>query len=162
MSAGTYRPCVLVVDDEPLLLAVLVRMLSKAYRVVSATDLNGAIRHLESGQVDVLLTDLRLQGGERGETLIERFGARLPCLAMTAFGEPELEREVRRLGAVDYLSKPFGSAQLHDAVVRALGERDAPLTSPKGGGPDPRDVGLVLSGGGMAGAYEAGVLQGDH
>ena len=159
MSAHRPQPCILVVEDEQVLLTVLQRMLSKSYRVLTATTLAEATAHLESGRADLLLTDLKLLGGERGEALIDRYHGALPCIAMTAFGDRELERNVRERGAVGYLSKPFGSQQLFAAVGRAL---EAPAEAHQAGcrAPDPGDVAVVLSGGGVRSAYEVGVLQG--
>lgn len=156
MSAHTRPPRILVVDDEPVLLQILQRMLSRSYEVLTASSLDEAWSHLESVTPDLVLTDLRLGGGERGEELIERVGTRIPCVAMTAFGDRQLERAVRERGAVGYLAKPFGSDALFDAVRGALSAADAPTVA----WTDPRDVALVLSGGGIRGAYEAGVLAG--
>ena len=161
MSANPRSRCVLVVDDEQILLNILQRMLASSYRVLTASTLGEARSHLKSADPDVLLTDLRLAGGERGESLIEGFAGKLPCIAMTGFGDHALEKEVRALGAVGYLSKPFGQSQLMSAI------RDALVVQPKvtekgpiGSPATPEQVALVLSGGGVRGAYEAGVLQG--
>ena len=157
MTASITQPTVVVVDDEPVLLAVLTRMLARRYRVLAASNLTEAVAHLEQGNASVLLTDLRLHGGERGETLIERYAHRLPCLAMTAFGDRDLERQVLAVGAVGYLSKPFGSKQLLAAVAKALGGAASAAPSPS---QRDKNVGIVFSGGGVRAAYEAGVVQG--
>lgn len=156
MSANTRPPRILVVDDEPVLLQILQRMLSRSYDVLTASSLDEAWVHLEATTPDLVLTDLRLGAGERGEELIERVGARVPCVAMTAFGDRQLERAVRERGAVGYLAKPFGSDALFDAVRGALAVADAPTVA----WTDPGDISVVLSGGGIRGAYEAGVILG--
>ncbi len=153
MSEQPRRPCILVVEDETMLQRILRRMLAGSYRVVTASTLAEAQDVLDHGEPDLLLTDLRLSGGERGELLIERYSARLPCIAMTGFGDRELERTVRGLGAVGYLPKPFTAQSLSEAIEGAL-HREAD------DGRQPTVVGLVLSGGGVRGAYEVGVVQG--
>ena len=161
MSEQPRLPAILVVEDEDVLLHVLRRMLAGTYRVYTASNLPDAYQQLRAGRVDVVLTDLQLGAGQRGEDLIRRFSGMIPCVAMTGFGDRQLEAKVRKLGAVGYLAKPFSAESLQGAI-------DAALQVGVGAATDastpvsvrPTQVGLVLSGGGVRGAYEVGVVRG--
>jgi DNA-binding response OmpR family regulator len=76
-----------------------------------------ALRRLQRGQFDLIITDLRTPGA-CGLELIRRVHQTSPgtrTMLITAFGSPELENQVRALGAT-YLPKPFGLQEFVAAV----------------------------------------------
>jgi two-component system response regulator HydG len=117
---------VLVVDDDPEMLEMLRRHLaSDALEVSAARGGREGMAAVERDDVDVILTDLVMEGAGGMEVLAaarrHRPGARV--LLMTAFGSLETAIEALRQGAYDYLTKPFKLGEVSVAVQRALEDR---------------------------------------
>ncbi len=120
------RGTVLLVDDEEKLVRNLGRALrDEGHEVATATSADDAQRLLASRPFDVLVVDNRMP--ERtGLELIRDLSASVPegerpqILLMTAHATIENAIEAMRLGAFDYLQKPFEVEELMVAVARAL------------------------------------------
>jgi len=112
----------LLVDDEPLALARLVRFLSDNDNLTlhQASSTKEALEILDSTPIDVLVTDIRMNGLS-GITLAYEVRSRspkLPIIFQTA--HPDHALEAFDIGAVDYLLKPFDKVQLERALERAI------------------------------------------
>ena len=122
---GHVRGSVLVVDDEPTIAEVVSRYLERAgYETHIAADGNAAIDAAAAHRPDLVVLDLMLPGIDGLEVmrrLREHDRARPPVILLTAKGE-ESDRVIGlRLGADDYVVKPFSPAELVarvDAVLR--------------------------------------------
>ncbi len=116
------RRLVLVEDDE-VFLRPLHRTLELAgYEVVPVQSGEEALDALKAEDADVVLTDKRLPGMD-GVELVRRIKAEhadLAVVVMTAYGTIESAVEAMRLGAEDYLVKPFEAAELLLVVRRAI------------------------------------------
>ncbi|HSQ60074.1 MAG TPA: sigma-54 dependent transcriptional regulator [Acidobacteriota bacterium] len=113
---------VLVVDDEPSILLEVAGALKRHYDVLTATSAEEAERMLAHERLDLLLTDLRLPGKD-GLSLLESAKAAVPDLPVVLLsGHGTIEEAVKaiRLGAADFLEKPFGPERLQVTVERAL------------------------------------------
>jgi two-component system, NtrC family, response regulator AtoC len=120
------NPTLLIVDDEKHTREGLRASLEEAFDVYIAADLAGAMAVLESEQVDVLLTDLRI-GAEDGMQLIERALAmphRPVIVMMTAYGSVDTAVEAMRRGAYDFISKPVNIDRLELMLRRALRSKE--------------------------------------
>ncbi len=121
---GQFR--VLVVDDEPEVGRFLKDILvGNGYTTVAVTSGAAATSELDRGDYAVVLTDLRM-GAVSGFDLIEwiqRKDPRIPVIAVTAFGSIQTAIQAIKLGAFDYLTKPFTPEVLLIAVEKALRER---------------------------------------
>ncbi|MEK7347275.1 MAG: sigma-54 dependent transcriptional regulator [Candidatus Eisenbacteria bacterium] len=120
--SGTPKTRVLVVDDEPSILLEIAGTLKRYYDVLTATNAEDAERILASERVDLLLTDLRLPGKD-GLALLEAAKAAVPDLPVVLLsGHGTIEEAVKaiRLGAADFLEKPFGPERLQVTAERAL------------------------------------------
>ncbi len=119
---------VLVVEDDPAVRSLLVRMLSSAgYRVLEAADGLEAVFQLEAaeGRVDLLLTDLvlpHLSGRELVAELRGRFPG-LDVLYVSGYAENGVFRQGLIEETFHFLAKPFTRKELLAAVRRALGSR---------------------------------------
>jgi DNA-binding NtrC family response regulator len=106
---------VLIVDDESTLLSFLERILSdEGYETLSAATIGQAEEQLETRHVDIMLLDLALPDGN-GLSLLERITrerADLPVIVLTAYGAVNSAVQAMKLGAFDYLTKPFDAAEL--------------------------------------------------
>jgi two-component system nitrogen regulation response regulator NtrX len=113
---------ILVVDDEPSILLEIAGALKRHYDVLTATNAEDAERILAGERVDLLMTDLRLPGKD-GLALLEAAKAAIPDLPVVLLsGHGTIEEAVKaiRLGAADFLEKPFGPERLQVTAERAL------------------------------------------
>jgi len=114
---------ILIVDDEKNIrthLATYVRSLGHAAE--TAEDAAAALRTLDRGAVDLVLSDVRMAGMD-GLALLREIRRRLPeavVVLMTAYATVEQAVEAMRAGAYDYLVKPFSLEQVGLLVARVL------------------------------------------
>ena len=116
----SVQPRVLIVDDEPDLRELLrLELEGHGWQVEEAANGRDAWRLLQSRDVDVVLTDLRMPGGsglELVEKLRERGAPPPEIFLMSAYADVSLE-QTRSLGAHPLLAKPFD----FEGVARTLG-----------------------------------------
>ena len=101
---------VLVVDDEPIVLQVFSRVLSeKGLRTRTASNAEEALKLLDEGGIACVLADKNMPGMDGIEMLRRVREAQPHCafIVMTGYASTESAIEALRLGAVDYLQKPF-------------------------------------------------------
>jgi two-component system response regulator FlrC len=114
---------ILVVEDDSALAQALGdTLLLSGYDVVQATDGEQALARLDREPVDMVLTDVQMRPMD-GRALLRNLRTRfhdLPVLIMTAYGTVEQAVEAIKLGAVDYLAKPFELDELLHKVERYL------------------------------------------
>jgi len=117
---------VLVVDDEPRLRRVLVRLLtSEGFLCHEAGSGTEALTIMEQGPVPLVISDLRMPEMD-GVTLLREIASRWPDTAMimvTAVAEVESAVACLQLGALDYVAKPFQLDEVRARVVQALDKR---------------------------------------
>ncbi|CCO07481.1 sigma-54-dependent transcriptional regulator [Desulforamulus hydrothermalis] len=113
---------VLVVDDEESVRQFLYDVLTDAaYRVETAVDGQECLDKLVKLKPDVLVTDIRMPEKD-GLSLLEQIkslGITTPVILMTAFGTTEVAIKAMKLGAFDYIVKPFDLDELLNLVQRA-------------------------------------------
>jgi DNA-binding NtrC family response regulator len=124
--AMAERPRILVVDDDPAMREMLVCMLEcSGYDAVGATDADDALFALQAHPFAAVVCDLHMPRRD-GFSLLRavpwvRPGT--PVVLMTSFGSAETRAEAERAGAGAYLSKPFSSARLLEAIAQARSRR---------------------------------------
>ena len=114
---------ILVVDDESNVLTSFQKMLSKdSHMVRTASSGEEALRLLSSESPDLILMDIRMAGLSGLETFrrAKLLVPRTPVLIMTAHGTSETAIEAMKLGAFDYLLKPFDIPALKTAIASGL------------------------------------------
>lgn len=117
---------ILVVDDELSMREYLDVLLTRAgHRVVTAATVPAAIVSLETGRVDLVITDMKL-GAQSGLQVLKAARA-LPdppeVIVITAYGTAETAVQAMREGAYDYIAKPFDNEELKLLVEKALEKR---------------------------------------
>jgi DNA-binding NtrC family response regulator len=117
---------VLVVEDDEAMRDLLVEELEDAgYRVLAADGGRAGVEKVKAEKVDLVITDLRMPDLD-GFDLIRDIKARAdsPHIVMiTAFGSIETAIRAVKLGAYDYITKPFEIEELLLVIDKALGER---------------------------------------
>jgi FixJ family two-component response regulator len=120
---------VVVVEDDPGMRGALQRVLSAGgFRVVTFASAEELLAAGLPPETACCVFDVRLpkaSGLELQRTLAGR-GAAVPVIFMTAFDDPSVREEARRLGAAGYLIKPFGGRELVEAVIAVVGVNAAP------------------------------------
>jgi len=114
---------VLVVDDDDSVRRVIEFTLQEVgYRVVTAVDGFEGLERLQAGPVDVVITDVRMPGMD-GLDFLARIKSMLPdvpVVLLTAHATIDSAVEAMKLGAFDYLTKPFARDELKATVTKAL------------------------------------------
>ena len=117
---------ILVADDHDSLRRGLVRALTEAgHEVEEAANGNIAIERLHQEQYDVVLSDLRM-GGSDGMDVLRTAKALQPTVSvilMTAFGSVQTAVEAMKVGAFDYVLKPFEIEEMEVKIDKALEHR---------------------------------------
>jgi DNA-binding response OmpR family regulator len=110
---------VLIVDDDPDILDCLKDLLEPKYEVVVAANGQEALDAVESTRFDLVILDLMMPvvDGEEFAREVRARGIRVPVLVASA-GQ-DVARRAQRLGAVDYLTKPF-DIDLMEAKIAAV------------------------------------------
>jgi two-component system, NtrC family, response regulator PilR len=117
---------ILVVDDEQSMREFLEILLHGAgHEVAVEADLAGALRRLQGNTFDLVLTDLRLGRGS-GLDILREVKAAAPAtevVVVTAFATTENAIQAMKLGAYDYVQKPFKVDELKLVVEKAVEHR---------------------------------------
>src|SRR5215469_12679973 len=113
----------LIIDDDPgVRQSVRLCLEADSARVLGVGTSTGALEALERGRFDVVFLDLWLQS-ESGLSVLPEILRRQPgigVIVITAFASFETAVEAMRLGAVDYLPKPFTPEQVRHAARRVI------------------------------------------
>lgn len=113
----------LLVDDDSAVLQSNKEILGNAgYEVEVARHVGEALHAIEQGDIDLIVSEHRLQGitGLEFLGMLQRDGHDIPLIMLTAHGSTEHAVAAIKAGAVDYLSKPARPQQLEMAVQQAL------------------------------------------
>jgi DNA-binding NtrC family response regulator len=118
-----YR--ILIVDDEPNMRRSLELLLESDgdYKTYSVPSGEEALRFLDSTEVDLVVTDLTMPNGMSGMDLLRKikdFHQNTQVIMMTAYSTVQSAVEAIKIGAYDYLLKPFNDDDFLNAVKKAL------------------------------------------
>jgi two-component system, NtrC family, response regulator len=114
---------ILIVDDEknyPLILSAILE--DEGYETLTANSGREALEKLNSSDVDLVLTDMKMPSMDGIELLekIKAIDAELPVIMMTAYGTVEKAVEAMQKGAYNYILKPFDNDSLVLYVKKAV------------------------------------------
>jgi two-component system, NtrC family, response regulator HydG len=119
----SFVPRILIVDDDDRICCGLERLLAESgYDVSTCRQASEALAELEKECIDLVVTDVRLpgiSGVELTKRIIERW-ADVPVIVITGYSEIEVAVEVLKLGASDFIRKPFTPAGIQESVKVVL------------------------------------------
>lgn len=114
---------ILVVEDELELREIMLSLLAeKDHDVVEAEDGVEGFRLLNQGEFSLVLSDIRMptMSGLDLFAAAKEMNIQVPFVFITAFGDQENIVNALRLGAFDFIKKPFDDEEVHQVVDRAL------------------------------------------
>ena len=118
-----HNIALLVVDDDEVFRSTLARMFARrGFQVHEAADGESALAEAQRKMFDVAILDLKMPGGLSGIELLEKFrDAHSECetIVLTGQGTIELAVQAMKLGAYDFLPKPFPVRDLEKLIVKA-------------------------------------------
>jgi len=133
---GLQKENILIVDDNYDMLELLQRNLrSLNFHTYKAASVAEAMNVLQYSPVDLLITDLQMPGGN-GLELLEYVNGHfpdMPSLVITGFPTVKTALKATKLGAQDYLSKPFTAEEFKNAVYAILRNDSHPENNKNGG-----------------------------
>jgi signal transduction histidine kinase len=120
MTVSQQTPQVLVIDDEMGPRESLRMLLKPDYNVHTADCVDAGIRLLKEKKPDTVVMDIRMPGatGIEGLRKIREIDPHLSVIMLTGFGALETAQEALRLGASDYINKPFDAGEMRKVVGR--------------------------------------------
>lgn len=124
-SKTTSHLRVLVIEDDPVLRNFCVEVGQRMGFETASADSVGSVRAILPQPIDIVLLDLHIPGGD-GLSLVDEIRVQHPSsivIVMTAFPTVDTAVEALRLGAGDYLSKPFAVDDLAATLERAAERR---------------------------------------
>jgi len=137
-GAQSTNSRVLVIDDEDVVHASLRKILSRlGYGVEGVLSAREGLTRIESDRFDLIITDLmmpQMNGIELLQELRAR-GCTTPVLMVTGYPTIRTAVQAMRLGAVDYVAKPFTRKELLSPVKRALRIEEDPVGPQSGNAP---------------------------
>lgn len=118
-------PRVLLVDDDETIRDTLYELLSEHYICQTAETAEKAFARLEADEYDVVLTDISMPGLSGLELLghVRQKFPDTPVIIISGIGDQEHAQGLIRLGAFDFLLKPFSLEVVEKSVARAVDYR---------------------------------------
>jgi DNA-binding response OmpR family regulator len=146
-KASVAAPRILIVDDQrdiSRMLRTALETLRQGYVIVDVPSAEEAMLEMRRGQIDLLVTDLRLPGIS-GLELIRRLrkaSSEAEMIVISAYADENTRADVTQLGATFY-AKPLSLEQFLEGVKRALGGRAAP-SAPAAAPAEPEQTGAAV------------------
>ena len=151
---------ILIVEDEPIIRSALRRLLERNhYQVSEAGSVQEAQEQHQITSFDLVISDLRLPGAPGTEMI--KLAAPRPVLIMTSYASLRSAVDSMRLGAIDYIAKPFDHDEMLQTVARIIQDHqnvasldsDGEPVAPKSAAVDNSDMGIIGSSAAMQALY---------
>src|SRR5437588_9873995 len=120
MIVASELPQILVIDDEMGPRESLRMLLKPNYQVYTADNVDAGLRLLREKKPDAVISDIRMPGasGIDGLRRIREIDPHVAVIMLTGFGALETAQEALRLGANDYIAKPFDAREMREVIGR--------------------------------------------
>ena len=118
---------VLIVDDDPQMLIAMSEAVKRDFPVTTAGNGIQALEILKETQFRIVITDLRMPGVTGLDVLreVKEASPRSQVILVTAHGSVNNAVEAMKMGAFDYLVKPFALEDLHNVIQRAIRKNES-------------------------------------
>ncbi|WPC05830.1 sigma-54 dependent transcriptional regulator [Pseudomonas benzenivorans] len=147
-------PHILIVEDETIIRSALRRLLERnQYQVSEAGSVQEAQERFSIPGFDLIVSDLRLPGAPGTEMI--KLAEGTPVLIMTSYASLRSAVDSMKMGAVDYIAKPFDHDEMLQTVARILRDRQTAKSSP---GERPASSRGGADKGAEAGSGEIGII----
>ena len=112
----------LIVDDDQAIRRSLALSFRKEFQILEAAAGEEALEIIKETQVDIVLLDQRLPDADGTEVLkeIKRLSPDVPVIMLTAYGTVKSSVKAMKLGAFDYIEKPYDIEEVKLTVANAL------------------------------------------
>lgn len=118
---------ILVVDDNPVNLAMIERILEQEYHVIAVNSGMRALHYLEKHTADLMLLDVEMPGMDGIEILRKMREkpqqADIPVIFLTARKDGATVANGFKLGILDYITKPFEEEDVLERINRVFGKK---------------------------------------
>lgn len=122
-------PHILIVEDETIIRSALRRLLERnQYQVSEAGSVQEAQERYSIPGFDLIVSDLRLPGAPGTELI--KLAQGTPVLIMTSYASLRSAVDSMKMGAVDYIAKPFDHDEMLQAVARIIKDRQENKAAP--------------------------------
>ena len=134
---------ILIVEDEIIIRTALRKLLERnKYKVSEAASVKEATSRHKLSDYDLIISDLRLPGAP-GTDLITVAGD-IPVLIMTSYASLRSAVDSMRLGAVDYIAKPFDHDEMIAAIKRVIGKANKAAKQKASSATSNREIGGMI------------------
>lgn len=118
----TARPRILIVDDDPSVLSGMNLVLKQDYDIIEAQSIAQGLNAYERQPPDLITLDIRMPevDGMEGLDIFRHRSKKIPIILISGYHTFELAQQALRLGATDYLTKPFEAEELRQTIKTAL------------------------------------------
>jgi len=122
MDKAEGLPQVLVVDDEPIILETFKAIFEGHFEVLTAACGRDALDEIAENSINLVFLDLSIpdMSGMRILAKIKEQDNNLPVIIITGNDNQAVKGEAKRLGAIDYIDKPFDIEQVLDMAYKTL------------------------------------------
>ena len=120
-----HIPTVLVIDDDARMAETISHLLGEGYSVHTASSGPEGIERAQAIRPDLILLDLKMPQMS-GMTVLKRLkemGNDIPVIIMTAYGRVDSAVQAMKLGAIDFIEKPFSNERLKEKMRHLFAER---------------------------------------
>lgn len=120
---------ILIIDDEKNIRFTLKKSLENEYNIVTAVNGEDGIEKFTDDDFDLVLLDMKLPGMDGIETLkqIKKKDQKANIVIITGFGSVDSAVETMKLGAIDYLNKPFTPEEIKEIVNEVISREQLEL-----------------------------------
>ena len=123
-SVSSRPSSILIVDDEEIVRESCIKILSseRSYRLLSVASAEEALSVFEEEEIDLIITDLKLPDMDGIELLkvVRERDPNIEVIMITGYGTVDTAVQAMKLGAYDYIEKPFRPDELLALAMRAL------------------------------------------
>ena len=122
MQNRDHKPTILICDDEEGIRESFKLILDEDYHLRFATNGPEALELLKSFTPDLMMLDIKMPKMHGMEILkqVKKLKPKLPVIIVTGYQSVEMAQEALKLGAADYIPKPFETKEILKAVQNAL------------------------------------------